>query len=149
MNLHNAQRLKDINPACKFYRQPHFCRKILQTKLIFILSLQQDLCGASRRWVVRPQSPKVDFFYPLDLIVVVSYFLVVDWCLAKMFGKCLAKMVALCFKILAKIVCSGHFHFHFHFLQLWFRPRGDKLPFFCYLSIVASREERIQVMLIF
>ena len=139
MNLHNAQRLKDINPACKFYRQPHFCRKILQTKLILILSLQQDLCGASRRWVVRPQSPKVDFFYPLDLIVVVSYFLVVDWCLAK--------MVAVCLKILAKIVCSGHFHFHF--LQLWFRPRGDKLPFFCYLSIVASREERIQVMLIF
>ena len=85
MNLHNAQRLKDINPACKFYRQPHFCRKILQTKSILILSLQQDLCGASRRWVVRPQSPKVDFFYPLDLIVVVSYFLVVDWCLV--FGK--------------------------------------------------------------
>ena len=26
------------------------------------------------------------------------------------------------------------------------RPRGDKLPFFCYLSIVASREERIQVI---
>ena len=100
MNLHNAQRLKDINPACKFYRQPHFCRKILQTKLILILSLQQDLCGASRRWVVRPQSPKVDFFYPLDFIVVVSYFLAVDWCLAK--------MVAVCLKILAKIVCSGH-----------------------------------------
>ena len=27
-----------------------------------------------------------------------------------------------------------------------FRPRGDKLPFFCYLSIVAAREERIQVI---
>ena len=40
------------------------------------------------------------FFYPLDLIVVVSYFLVVDWCLAK--------MVAVCLKILTKIVCSGH-----------------------------------------
>ena len=42
------------------------------------------------------------FFYPLDLIVVVSYFLVVDWCLAK--------LVAVCLKILAKIVCSGHCH---------------------------------------
>ena len=129
MNLHNAQRLKDINPACKFYRQPHFCRKILQTKSILILSLQQDLCGASRRWVVRPQSPKVDFFYPLDLIVVVSYFLVVDWCLV--FGK------------------NGRCVFKNIGKDCLFRPRGDKLPFFCYLSIVASREERIQVMLIF
>ena len=135
MNLHNAQRLKDINPACKFYRQPHFCRKILQTKLIFILSLQQDLCGASRRWVVRPQSPKVDFFSPLDLIVVVSYFLVVDWCLAK--------LVAVCLKYGQRLFVQATFTFTL------FRPRGDKLPFFCYLSIVASREERIQVMLIF
>ena len=127
MNLHNAQRLKDINPACKFYRQPHFCRKILQTKLILILSLQQDLCGASRRWVVRPQSPKVDIFYPLDLIVVVSLFPGCRLVFGKT-GRCV-------FKNIGK--------------DCLFRPRGDKLPFFCYLSIVASREERIQVMLIF
>ena len=63
------------------------------------------------------------FFYPLDLIVVVSYFLVFG-----KNGRCV-------FKNIGK--------------DCLFRPRGDKLPFFCYLSIVASREERIQVILIF
>ena len=126
MNLHNAQRLKDINPACKFYRQPHFCRKILQTKLILILSLQQDLCGASRRWVVRPQSPKV-FFLSSRLN-----------CCGFLFPGCrlvFGKTGRCVFKNIGK--------------DCLFRPRGDKLPFFCYLSIVASREERIQVMFIF
>ena len=84
------------------------------------------------------------FFYPLDLIVVVSYFLVVDWCLV--FGKtgrCVFKNIGkdCLFRPLSLSLSL--------FLQLWFRPRGDKLPFFCYLSIVASREERIQVILIF
>ena len=86
------------------------------------------------------------FFYPLDFIVVVSYFLVVDWCLAK--------LVAVCLKYWQRLFVQATF-FVFVFLfqnigkDCLFRPRGDKLPFFCYLSIVASREERIQVILIF